>query len=403
MSASQFVVEELSHAPADLQPIELVERKGKGHPDSICDAIAEQVSLSLCREYLATFSRILHHNADKALLVAGRTQPKPGGGQVLEPMRLVVGDRAVSQWAGKRLDVGGIAEASARQWLRDNLRFVDPALHLVFQNELKEGSPELTDIFAREVVGANDTSAAVGYAPLSETERLVLEAENWLNSTDTQRQFPEIGEDVKVMGVRRHRELFLTVAVALVDRFVVDVPTYFQRKDEIRETLTRHLAGKLQGLDRVTVQLNTLDDPERGESGVYLTVLGTSAEGGDCGQVGRGNRVNGLIPLNRPISNESAAGKNPISHVGKIYTLLSHHLANEVIGRVDGVAEIYIWLCSQIGQPIHTPLIAASQLILRDRVVLTDVQADVETILNEQLAGIYEFTDRLVQGEFPVC
>ena len=181
---------------------------------------------------------------------------------------------------------------AAKNWLRQNLRFVDPDKHLVFQNELKEGSPELTDIFEREVIGANDTSAAVGYAPLTETERLVLEAERWLNSPDFQRRFPEAGEDVKVMGVRRDRDLMLTVALAFVDRFVPDAGSYFRRKEEMRQALTEHLTGKLRNLDRVSVQLNTLDDPARGEGGMYLTVLGTSAEGwrlrtGGAGQSGQ--------------------------------------------------------------------------------------------------------------------
>lgn len=402
MKGANILLEELRKDPAGQQRIELVERKGLGHPDSICDAIAEDVSLALCREYLANFGRILHHNADKAMLVAGRTEPRLGGGKVLEPMRLVLGDRAASVSGGKRVEVGEIAEASARNWMRTHLRYVDQDQHLVFQNELKEGSPELTDIFDRDVLGANDTSAAVGYAPLTETERLVLATERWLNSPYFKRQFPESGEDVKVMAVRRDRELSLTVALAFVDRFVADASSYFRRKEEMRDALSRHLTPQLKTLDRVEIQFNTLDDPGRGEDGMYLTVLGTSAEGGDCGQVGRGNRVNGLIPLNRPISNEAAAGKNPVSHVGKIYSLLTHHIANEVIERVEGVAEAYVWLCSQIGQPIGAPLIAASQVILREGVGLPDVQPQVEAIVRQELAGIQHFSERLVRGEFAV-
>jgi S-adenosylmethionine synthetase len=402
MVVNHLVVEEIRQIPVDQQRIELVERKGKGHPDSICDAVAEEVSLALCREYLATFGRILHHNADKAMLVAGRTEPRLGGGNVLEPMRLVLGDRAVSVHDGKRIEIGEIAEASAKNWLRQNLRFMDPDKHLVFQNELKEGSPELTDIFERDVIGANDTSAAVGYAPLTETERLVLEAERWLNSPDFKGRFPEAGEDVKVMGVRRDRDLFLTIAAAFVDRFVPDAGSYFSRKEEMRQALTEHLTGKVRKLNRVSVELNTLDDPARGEGGMYLTVLGTSAEGGDCGQVGRGNRVNGVIPLNRPISNEAAAGKNPVSHVGKIYSLLTHHIANEVVQRVEGVAEVYVWLCSQIGRPINAPWIAASQVILQEGVRLPDLQPAVEAIIEEELAEIHEFRMRLTRGELPV-
>jgi S-adenosylmethionine synthetase len=401
-TVNNICLEALTQTPVEQQRIELVERKGKGHPDSICDAVAEAVSLALCREYQAAFGRILHHNTDKGLLVAGQTRPRLGGGQVVEPMRLVLGDRAVKEYHGKRIEVGAIAEASARGWLRQNLRFVDPEQHLVFQNELKEGSPELTDSFEREVIGANDTSAAVGYAPLTETERLVLAAEQWLNSPDFQRRFPEAGEDVKVMGVRRDRDLLLTVALAFVDRFVPDAGSYFSRKEEMQLALTEYLTGRLHALDRVGVQLNTLDDPARGEAGMYLTVLGTSAEGGDCGQVGRGNRVNGVMSLNRPISTEAAAGKNPVSHVGKIYTLLTHHIAGQVVQRVPGVAEVYVWLCSQIGQPINAPLIAAAQVILQQGVGLPDVQLAVQTIIQQELAGIHEFGDRLARGELPV-
>jgi S-adenosylmethionine synthetase len=403
MTDNRFLLEELKRTPLEQQRIELVERKGKGHPDSICDAVAEAVSLALCREYQAAFGRILHHNTDKALLVAGRTLPRLGGGEVVEPMRLVLGDRAVQQYQGQRIEVGAIAEASAKGWLGDNLRFMDPERHLVFQNELKEGSPELTDIFERELVGANDTSAAVGYAPLTDTERLVLAAEQWLNSPDFQRRFPEAGEDVKVMGVRRDRDLTLTVALAFVDRFVPDPRSYFDRKEEMRLALTEYLTGSLHALDRVAVHLNTLDDPARGEGGLYLTVLGTSAEGGDCGQVGRGNRVNGVMPLNRPIGTEAAAGKNPVSHVGKIYTLLTHHIAGQVAERVQGVAEVYVWLCSQIGQPINAPWVAAAQVILQEGVGLPDVQPTIEAIIGQELAGIHEFGERLARGELPVC
>jgi S-adenosylmethionine synthetase len=279
---------------------------------------------------------------------------------------------------------------------------VDPAQHLVFQNELKEGSPELIDIFDRKIVGANDTSAAVGYAPLTETERLVLAAEQWLNSPDFKQRFPEAGEDVKVMGVRRDRDLALTVAIAFVDRFVPDAGAYFSRKEEMRLALTEYLNDRIQGLNRVVVHLNTLDDPGRGEGGMYLTVLGTSAEGGDCGQVGRGNRVNGVIPLNRPISTEAAAGKNPVSHVGKIYALLSHHIAGEILKRVQGLAEVYVWLCSQIGQPINAPVIAAAQIVLQEGAGLPDVQPAIEAIITQELAEVHEFGKRLARGELPV-
>jgi len=276
-----IILESLSRIPVEEQRVELVERKGVGHPDSICDAIMEAISVELCRAYLDTFGRILHHNIDKGLLVAGRTTPRLGGGTVEEPMRLVFGDRAIYEAQGKKIPVGEIAEATAKAWLRANLRFVDVDKHIVFQNEIKPGSPELTDIFDRDIIGANDTSAGVGYAPLSETEQIVLATERYLNSTAFKAIFPEVGEDIKVMGYRHDHELVLTIAIAFVDRFIPSEKVYFERKEAIQAEVEDFVARHQHKIEKITVDINTLDVPGRGEAGMYLTVLGTSAEGGD--------------------------------------------------------------------------------------------------------------------------
>jgi len=397
-----IIIESLNAVPVEEQRVELVERKGVGHPDSICDAIMEAVSVALCKAYTETFGRIMHHNIDKGLLVAGITEPKIGGGKVIEPMRLIFGDRAIYEWKDKRVPVDEIAIETAKEWIRNNLRFVDPEKHVVYQNEIKPGSPELVDIFAREVIGANDTSAAVGYAPLTETERIVLNVERYLNSPEFKERFPESGEDIKVMGYRSNRHLTLTIAMAFVDRFVESEKQYFARKEEIVADVQAFVEREKLNFESIRIDLNTLDAPGRGEGGMYLTVLGTSAEGGDCGQVGRGNKVNGVIALNRPMSTEAAAGKNPISHVGKIYNLLSHHIAEHVYNEVEGVKEVYIWLCSQIGHPIDQPLIASAQLILQPGVKLDAVKSHIESVIEEELENIYDFTARLSKGEFTV-
>lgn len=398
-----IIVESLSKSPVEEQAVELVERKGIGHPDTICDSIMEAVSVALSQEYRKTFGRVVHHNIDKGLLVAGRASPKIGGGTVDEPMRLIFGDRAIYEVDGKQVPVGEIAVETAKNWLKKNLRFVDPNVHMVFQNEIKPGSPELTDIFDREVIGANDTSAAVGYAPLTATERIVLSTERYLNSAEFKKVFPEAGEDIKVMGYRSHRNLVLTVAMAFVDQFVESERGYFARKAEIKSAIEEFVAREAQSFGKVTIDLNTLDEPGRGQDGMYLSVLGTSAEGGDCGQVGRGNKVNGVISLNRPMGTEAAAGKNPISHVGKIYSLLTHAVADQVYQNVPGISECYIWMCSQIGQPIDRPLIASAQLVLKPGIKMSDIQQPVTEVIERELAGIFDFTERLSRGEFGIC
>jgi len=397
-----ILVEAVPNLPMEEQPIELVERKGVGHPDSICDAIAEAVSVELSRAYRDRVGRVLHHNIDKGLLVAGGATPRLGGGTVDEPMRLIFGDRATYEYRGVKIPVGEIAEASARRWLRGHLRFVDPKKHVVFQNEIKPGSPELTDIFEREEVGANDTSAGVGYAPLSETEKMVLAVERHLNSTGFKAAHPEAGEDIKVMGYRFGRELTLTVAVAFVARFVPDEETYFLSKAAIHDQLHEFVERQPHTMEKITIDINTLDERSRGMGGMYLTVLGTSAEGGDCGQVGRGNRVNGVIAFNRPATTEAAAGKNPVSHVGKIYNLLSHEIAERIYLEVEGLREVTVYLCSQIGQPIDRPLVAAGQVILADGAELPDVKEPILGVIDREFSNIQRFTERLIHGEFRV-
>lgn len=396
-------IDRATAGPMEEQQIELVERKGTGHPDTICDSIMEAVCIDLCREYKNSFDHVCHHNIDKGLLVAGRSMPEAGGGFMIEPMKLIFGDRATYSCEGRLIPVGEIAVAAAKSWIRGNLRFVDPEVHVLYQNEIKPGSPELTDIFARTVIGANDTSVCVGYAPLSETERLVLATEHYLNSPALKASFPDAGEDIKIMGYRFGRHLTLTIAIAFVDRYVRSPKMYFERKAELHDDLLKFIERQHPLLDTFSIDINTLDDPSRGEGGMYLTVLGTSAEGGDGGQVGRGNRVNGLIPFNRPQTTEAAAGKNPVNHVGKIYNILSHEIAMRIYRETPGVREAVVYLCSQIGKPIDRPLIASAQLSIIRESDLEEVRRQATAIIDEELENILQFTTRLVGGGYRVC
>lgn len=383
--------------------VEVVERKGLGHPDTICDSTLEAISVALCREYLARCGRVLHHNIDKGLLVAGASEPRFGGGKVVHPMRLVVGDRAADRVGDDAIPVAEIAAEAASDWVRRHLRFVDPECHLVVQSELRPGSAELVGLYESTRPRANDTSAGVGFAPFTETESLVLRCEGLLREPATRERFPELGDDVKVMGTRRGRVLHLTVAAAFVDRFVPDPRTYFEKKSELEGFLRETLSGELRDLDAVELAVNTLDDPGRGIDGVYLTVLGTSAEAGDGGQVGRGNRPCGLITPGRPMSLEAAAGKNPVAHVGKVYQLLALELAREIAEGAPGVREATVSLVSRIGWPLDQPWLASARLRLEPGVGLPEVEGAVRALLEDRLDGVHLFCERLVRGELPVC
>ncbi|MGE5303946.1 MAG: methionine adenosyltransferase [Alphaproteobacteria bacterium] len=387
--------------PAELD-IEIVERKGLGHPDTICDLVMERISQALSQAYLKHYGRILHHNCDKGLLVAGKVERCYGGGRVVEPMRLVIGDRATLV---NEFDVAEVAVATARQWFHENLPEVDPVRHLLYQVELKGGSDELTGIFKAEsvVTLANDTSAAVGYAPLTETEKMLLEAEQFLNGSRFKHEYPESGRDVKIMGIRERGILNLTVAMPLLDKYINNEAAYFKRKEEMCQTLTLQLRSHRDKLEDITVKMNTLDRTGAGMSGMYLSVLGTSAEDADSGEVGRGNQVNGIIALNRPRGSEAAAGKNPISHVGKIYSLLTHVVAAQIYQSIPVVRQAVVWLCSRIGAPVSEPQVAAVQVALDGHTQLSTIESDVREIVAGELERLPDFCRALAEGKYSIC
>lgn len=384
--------------------VEIVERKGTGHPDQICDSVMEAISIALSREYIDRFGTILHHNIDKGLLAAGRVEKRFGGGRVVRPMELIIGDRATFKADGQEIPVGDIAVTAAKGWISRNLRFVDPERHVRFRVALAPGSDELADIFARpgEVRVANDTSAAVGYYPLSPTEMAVLEMERFLNGSEFKGQFPQTGEDIKVMGARIGRNLELTVAMPLLARFVTSEQDYFAKKKSILAEMQEY-AAQFSNTGRVALHYNTLDMPGRGLGGIYLSLLGTSAEDADSGQVGRGNRVNGLISIHRPMGTEAAAGKNPVSHVGKIYNVLSHKMARDIYESIEGIKEVYVFLLSSIGAPVNRPQLATAQLLLERGRSINEIARKVEAIFERGFAEINGFCAALARGEYHVC
>lgn len=396
-------IEISNRAPVAEQAVEIVERKGTGHPDYICDAVMERISVALSREYLKRFGTVLHHNTDKGLLVAGQVVKGFGGGKVIKPMELIVGDRASYGTGRSRVPVAEIARETVFSWFRENLPHIDPKKHLKVRVVLQPGSVELAGIFARRgrVRGANDTSAAAGYAPLTPTEQAVFATERLINSPAFKLRFPETGEDVKVMGVRRGRELDLTLACPLMASLIDSERAYFRKKREIHAAVMEFLSTR--PFSKVNLNFNSLDAKGQGTRGVYISLLGTSAEDADSGQVGRGNRVNGVISLNRPMGTEAAAGKNPVSHVGKIYSILSHQMANEIYERVEGLKEVSVWLLSEIGRPINEPKQVYVEVRPGKKPLKARITRNVWRIIDEFLLSIPAFTEELSRGEHPVC
>jgi S-adenosylmethionine synthetase len=186
------------------------------------------------------------------------------------------------------------------------------------------------------------------------------------------------------MGVREHERIALTVSCAFIGRFLRDITDYNNAKDrllatalETASTVTRY---------EVTVRVNAADDIANGS--VYLTVTGTSAEGGDDGQTGRGNRVNGLITPCRPMTLEALAGKNPVTHVGKLYNAAASHLAAAIVAEVPGIAEAECYLVSQIGSPVDRPRMTYLRVCCHEGDLSSDTESAIRAIAEREIAGV---------------
>lgn len=153
--------------------VELVERKGLGHPDYIADSASEVASKALSKYYLKNFGTILHHNLDKTLLVGGQSSPKFGGGDLLEPIYIIVAGRATTEVKTdsgvEKIPFGKIIVEAVKEWIKTNFRFLDPERHVIVDYMVRKGSTDLVTVFEagkKAIPLANDTSIGVGYAPL---------------------------------------------------------------------------------------------------------------------------------------------------------------------------------------------------------------------------------------------
>jgi S-adenosylmethionine synthetase len=398
MAANLNIMLSESAVPHAQLQTEICEHKGIGHPDSICDGAAEAVSRALSAAYLQSYGEIRHHNVDKALLIGGQSKPRFGGGEITAKMRLIIAGRAVP--LPGMTDLSDVVCSAARQYLATTLHSSADLFNI--ESAVRTAGPNFQRVMPTgdRVPLANDTSFGVGFAPYSKLERSVLNVAALLKSTLFRQEFPMAGDDFKVMGVRFNDHISLTLALAIRDPFIENCEHYFS----VKERMAKWLHGRTD--IPVVIRINALDDPaSEDESGIYLTVSGLSAEHGDDGQVGRGNRISRLITPSRPMSLEATAGKCPVSHVGKIYNIIADRLAHHLVSQVAGIAEVEVQIVSCIGQPIDLPQLVDIKVVPKDNLLnKTSAQqiGEIVGIVHKEFSQFREITHQLVLGKIPL-
>ncbi|MEE8330777.1 MAG: methionine adenosyltransferase [Acidimicrobiia bacterium] len=372
----------ISHRPTYAPSVEFVERKGVGHPDTICDAMADNLARRMATAYIENTGAVQHFNVDKAILAAGTVNIEYGGGTHLTPGRLILVGKANTK--GWEPDMDALVKA-AHADLAEILPEADSDAYTI-EIWLSQSADDLAVVNSHDVPLSNDTSFAAVSVPRSPLEETVYRVEHLLNGSHFRGRVP-VGRDIKVMGARTDAGTTVTVASPIYAVAVKDRAEYDAAIDTIRSE-TLDLAESIMETD-VAVQVNGADD----DYSTYLTLSGTSAESGDDGQVGRGNRFGGLITPYRPMSLEAAAGKNPAAHVGKTYHAAAFDLGMKAVGEL-GASEVTTRILSSIGKPVTEP-----------QAIHVEVHGDVDDgaiagAVKESLSDWEGIRDRLIAGEY---
>lgn len=387
---------------------EVVERKGRGHPDTLADQLAVTLSRKYSIYTKERYGAILHHNFDKVGLLGGHSEVNFGDGKLTKPIRVLLNGRASNRFADEEIPVQDILTDAARSFLIDRFPMLDVETDIDIQYNVSTASspgetePEefdaegargnwfsprsLDDLPEQHHLASNDTSHGVGYAPLSHTERFVKDLERWLNGPYNE-EHRWLGSDIKLMATRANDEIDLTAAIPQIADYVPDIGSYDENIRQIENDIEEFAEQNLPSLN-VTVHTNTRDDYEAGE--LYLTAIGSAIESGDEGLVGRGNRTNGLITPTKPMSIEGQCGKNPVYHVGMMYNMGARMIAERIHESCGVPAEVH--LVSQSGRTLTDPW---------KTFVLVPESADedaVRTVVEKSLEDIPDLTDEWLAG-----
>jgi S-adenosylmethionine synthetase len=388
---------------------EFVERKGLGHPDTLADMLAEALSRNYSRYTLKKFGAVLHHNFDKTGLLGGKSSVFFGAGKLTSPIRVLINGRISTVFGSERIPykkiindtvVDFFAKMFPKMVIAEDL---DISLNLsnasspgrTEEKEAEKGSRKfwfeprsLKDLPELKKLTANDTSLGCGYAPFSDLEKTVLKVEETLNSSPYKKTNPWCGSDIKVMANRIDGETAITLCVPQIAKYVPNVKSYKANETRIL-SLVNKIAGEYLKNSNILIYLNTRDKYDTNE--LYLTAIGSSIESGDEGLVGRGNRVNGLISSNRPMSMEGACGKNPVYHVGKLYNICAVNLAQKIYILTNAYTEVF--LVSQSGQSLTRPW---RVIVKIEGGNFSDKQ--LESVITKELDSIPVITKNLIAG-----
>ena len=393
---------------------EVVETKGKGHPDNICDTLAEKISANYSKYCIEKYGVILRHMIDKLSILGGGSKVKFGGGEMIAPIRILINGRFTDRYRNEKINYMKIVTDTIRCYFKelfpildiDNyLLIVDNTHHnegpgVIYNNDNTTKNERMKFFEAIDDTDAlrhnnhnrcNDTSTTVSYYPMSKLEQTVLDIEQILNSDNYKKKKPWTGSDIKVMGIRKDKEVEITCCVPLISKYVKDIDDYAEKLNNIRNDIERIIKRKFKN-NKISLSLNTRDNYSNND--LYMTLIGSAVESGDEGAVGRGNRSRGVIPFSRNFSMEAPCGKNPVYHTGKLFTAIGDILSKKIYDEFK--IENVVYCTSKMGDIIEEPWSISVEL---NKKVSVETMKKIDEYVNDVLKNHNQVTTEIINGK----
>jgi S-adenosylmethionine synthetase len=390
---------------------EVVERKGRGHPDTLADRLAERLSVAYSKFTKDKFGTILRHQFDKLSLMGGRTDVNFNYGKIVSPVRLLLNGRVTREIGNEKINFRDLLFDECETFLNAELKNFDfnSNCRVVFETSFNstrglvdnQGKNainyrfkprNISDLPESHMPLANDTAVGCAFAPLSSVEKFVIEIEKHLSGSTIKEKYPWLGSDIKVMAYRIRNDVKLTLAIPQISTLVTSATEYVNNSKTVYE-LIYHIAEKYKPLN-ISISINPSDDMSK--EILYLRHTGSSIESGDEGVVGRGNRIDGIISSCRPYSIEGLNGKNPAYHAGKIYSAAAWDIANSIWEKLGIASEVFI--ISQIDRPLIDPW----------KIIINCTANEISNKkIKEITLGIISdtnnITSNILEGKYPFC
>jgi len=395
---------------------EIVERKGIGHPDNICDSVAEKISIAYSKYCIKKYGVILRHMVDKITILGGSSFVTFGDGEMKKPIRLLLNGRFTYKYENDEIPYLEIAEKTIKEYFSSvfPLMDVNKWLLIIDNTHFSQGpgvvydksgisKNERSNFFSvknsnlanlhNNTFRSNDTSTTVSYSPLSDLEKIVILTESTLNGEEFKKKNNFVGTDIKVMGKRQKNKIELTICIPFIAKYTPSLDFYIEKLNYLNQYIKDLVLHKF-GDYTLKIFLNTRDNFDNQD--VYLTAIGSAIESGDEGAVGRGNRSNGVIPFTRNMSSEAPCGKNPVYHTGKIFTVIGNIISDRIYEELK--LENTVYLTSQMGGLMTKPWQVAVGLDGFDSKIDDNIKNNIEIIIEEELQKHNETTNKIIEG-----